>query len=73
MDLPDYTQTLNEIIAKKAAEWTTQDLEQIVAGLREQSEKWNAEQAAGSRKLVKSSKIPTASQSLKQAIKGIKL
>jgi len=68
----EYTQTLNDLLTQKAV-WSDEEIETIVAALREQSERWNAEQAAGSRKLVKSSKIPTASQSIKQAIKGIKL
>jgi hypothetical protein len=69
------TDTLNDILAAKASEWTTQDLETIVEGLRSQRERWNAEQAIGSKRLVKSSNIQTKplQGTLKQAIKGLKL
>lgn len=75
-DLPEYTQTLNDLFSKRAAEWTPADLTAIVEGLRTQRERWNAEQAAGSRKLVKSAKIGTkavAPGSLKHLMKNIKL
>ena len=72
-----YTETLNDLLAKKASEWTGPDLETIVTSLRAQREKWNAEQAIGSRKLVKSSSVETGRQipagSMKQVIKGLKL
>ena len=73
-DLPEYTETLNDLMAKKASEWTPEILAQIVEGLRTQRERWNAEQALGSRKLVKSSKVPVgAPKTIKLAIKGLKL
>jgi hypothetical protein len=73
-DIPEHTQTLNDLFAKKAAEWSHSDLEAIVEALRTQRERWNAEQATGSRKLVKSSSIKTvAPGSLKHLMKNIKL
>jgi hypothetical protein len=53
----DRVETLNETLSRAAADWTMQDLETIVAGLRTQREKWNEAQAAGSRKLVRSSNV----------------
>jgi hypothetical protein len=53
----DRLETLNETLSRQAAEWTTQDLEAIVAGMRSIREQWNTAQAVGSRKLVRSSSI----------------
>jgi hypothetical protein len=49
--------TLHDTMLKHAKEWTEEDLVQIVAGLREQRERWNAEQSVGSRKRVPSTKV----------------
>lgn len=69
-----YTETLNDLMSAKAGEWSDQDLETIVTSLRAQRERWNAEQAIGSRKLVKSSSIATGRTTpITQAIKGLKL
>lgn len=56
-EIPEYVQTLNELIARKTLEWGD-DLPKIVEGLREQSTRWNIEQSAGSRKRVTSKQIP---------------
>lgn len=56
-DLPEYIETLNEVLSRQAATWTDGDLEKIVAGFREVRERWNAEQMAGSRKLVRTTKV----------------
>ena len=68
------SETLDQTIALKAEEWTTEDLETIVAGLRAQREKWNLEQTKGSRKLVKSSNIKKKTVSTKaRKLKGLTL
>jgi len=72
-EIPEYTQTLNDLLERRAAEWTKDDLMSIVKGLREQSERWNAEQMAGSRKLTKTKQIQVPRGSLKRAIKNLKL
>jgi hypothetical protein len=73
---PQQTSTLNEVLQKAAAEWTTQDLESIVEGLREQRKLWSVEQAHGSRKLVRSSAIPVKKgkfASLQAGLKKVQL
>ena len=85
IELPEYTQTLNELIATKAHEWEeTNDLPLIVKMMREQSARFNVEQALGSRKRVTSKQItsegePDAkkpaklTQSAIEALKSIKV
>lgn len=59
-ELPEHTQTLNELIASKAHEWNeSHDLPIIVKMMREQSARFNVEQALGSRKRVTSKQITT--------------
>ena len=84
-ELPEYTQTLNELIATKAHEWDeSHDLPLIVKMMREQSARFNVEQALGSRKRVTSKQIandgepvakkPTKlTQSAIDALKSIKV
>lgn len=71
------TETLDQTIARKAEEWTTSDLETIVAGLRAQRERWNIEQSKGSRKLVKSNSVTKTVKKKVSAkaskLKGLKL
>lgn len=72
--MTDYITTLNELIEKSAAEWTPDDLSAIVQGLREQRDRWNDEQSAGSRKLVRSSAIATTKPvTIKQVLKGLRI
>jgi hypothetical protein len=78
-DLPAHTETLNELLARKASEWDAEhDLPTIVAALREQRERWNIEQSSGSGKRVPSTKVETGRQvptqgSMKHLLKGLKL
>lgn len=58
-ELPEYTQTLNALLAKKESERTEDDITAIIAGLREQSDRWNAEQLVGSKKRVTSKQVTT--------------
>ena len=67
------TETLDQTIAIKAEEWTTDDIEVIVAGLRAQRERWNIEQSKGSRKLVKSNSVTKKISAKASKLKGIKL
>ena len=47
-----------DLVLNKQGEWNDDEIKDIIAGLRIQSEQWNAAQLAGSRKLVKASNIP---------------
>jgi hypothetical protein len=73
----EQTTTLNEVLEKAATSWTTQDLESIVEGLRQQRQLWSAEQAKGSRKLVRSSAVPVKKKgkfaSLQVGLKKVQL
>lgn len=73
--LPEYVQTLNELTARKAAEWNKQDIQTLVAGFREQSERWNIEQSAGSKKRVTTKQIPVEKKlpTLKLTLSGLKI
>lgn len=55
--MTDQAETLRETLQRKAQEWSIPDTKTIVAGLREQRERWNLEQMAGSRKRVTSAQI----------------
>ena len=72
-DLPEYVETLNEVLSRQAASWTDGDLEKIVAGFREVRERWNLEQNAGSRKLVRSSKVEVGKATVKNALADLML
>ena len=50
--------TLNDTIKTQALTWTDQTLEEIVAGMREQSSRWNLNQRTGSKQRVTSKQIP---------------
>ena len=52
-------ETLADTLHKHAKQLTDADLEILVAGLREQRTRWNAAQAEGTKKLVKSKQIVT--------------
>ncbi len=74
----DYIATLNDLTQRAAATWTPSDLGAIVQGFREQRERWNIEQAAGSRKLVRSSQVatplaPSKPPTAKSILKGLSL
>jgi len=70
-----YTTTLNELTQKAAAEWTEDDLLKIIAGFRDQRNRWTSEQEAGSRKIVRSSSIQVETKpvTVKQVLRGLKL
>lgn len=56
-ETPEYTQTLNDLLSTAAADWAPTDREAIVKALRAQRERWNQEQAIGSRKRVTSKQV----------------
>ena len=75
-DKPEYTQTLNDLIASAASEWSPTDRLELVKALRTQRERWNAEQAVGSKKRVTSKQIPTSKKRPSKAslsLAGLKL
>lgn len=51
--------TLDELMSRRADTLSPQDLEALVAGLREQRTRWLANQATGSRKLVRAKDVKT--------------
>lgn len=65
-------ETLNLTISRAAESWADQDLSAIVAGLRAQRDRWNLEQAKGSRKRVTSNKIKPAKSEVKRLAAGLK-
>jgi hypothetical protein len=69
----DQAETLNALLSKAASEWTPEDRLALVAALREQRERWNAEQSAGTRKRVSSKKVVAKKASLDLAFEGLKL
>ena len=50
-------ETLADTLRKHAKQLTDADLEMLVAGYREQRQRWNAVQAAGSKERVTSKKV----------------
>lgn len=50
--------TLDELLTKRAEAMSEQELDIVISGLREQRSRWLANQATGTRKLVKSKSIP---------------
>lgn len=71
---PAYVETLNDLISKAAAEWTTTDRHALIAALREQRERWNAEQQAGSRKRVTSKQTEVTRKGARAlSLAGLKL
>lgn len=71
--LPDHTETLNEIIESEAGKWTDQDILALIAGFREQRVRWNTEQSAGSRTRVPAKKITVSKKKINLALEGLKL
>jgi hypothetical protein len=55
--VPDYTQTLNDLLSTAANDWTPTDRLAIVTALRTQRELWNREQAIGSKKRVTTKQV----------------
>ena len=73
-DNSDYTTTLNELLSSAAAEWAPEHRFSLVEALRNQRERWNKEQATGSRKRVTSKQIKAKKKGkIDLALDGLKL
>jgi hypothetical protein len=71
---PDFTQTLNDLLTSAAAEWSPEHRLRLVESLRTQRERWNQEQASGSKKRVTSKQVNAPAQGKKKlALDGLKL
>ena len=75
------SETLDETLKRKAEEWSPDDINAIIEGLRNQRERWNLEQQRGSRKRITAKSIDGASSPAKKGkfagfaagLKGVKL
>lgn len=56
-EIPEYTQTLNDLLSTAANDWSSKDRLAIVTSLRAQRELWNREQNIGSKKRVTSKQV----------------
>lgn len=64
---PDST-TLDDLMARKAEELSHDEMEMIVQALRDQRDRWQLNQAQGSRTIVKARAIPVKKPGTKTAI-----
>lgn len=65
--------TLNELLSKSAQEWTDDEVLQLIEALREQRDRWNQEQQAGTKKRVPAAKIEVKPAKKDLAFEGLKL
>lgn len=65
--------TLDELLAKSAQQWTDEEVLQLIEGFRAQRERWNLEQAAGTKKRVPAAKIPVKPADKDISFQGLKL
>lgn len=65
--------TLDELLAKSAQQWTDDEVLQLIEGFRAQRERWNLEQAAGTKKRVTATKIPVKPADKDISFEGLKL
>jgi len=73
-NLPDHTVTLNELLASAAVDWTPEHRLALISALRDQRERWNEEQAKGSRKRVTAKQIKTKPKGrINLALEGLQL
>ena len=56
-EVPNYTQTLNDLLSTAANDWAPKERLAIVTALRGQREMWNREQNIGSKKRVTSKQV----------------
>lgn len=59
-EIPEYTQTLNDLLSTAAAEWSPTSRQAMIQALRTQRERWNVEQSIGSRKRVTAKQVSTS-------------
>ena len=64
---------LDTLLSKPAQEWSEDEILQLIESLREQRERWNQEQSAGTRTRVPSSKIAVKPAAKDLAFDGLKL
>lgn len=69
----DFTPTLNDLLTSAAAEWSPEHRLRLVEALRTQRERWNQEQAVGSKKRVTAKQITAPTGKRKLALDGLKL
>ena len=72
-EIPEFTETLNTMLAKAASEWSREDRLAMIEGFRAQREQWNAAQAEGSRKRVTSKQITVSKKKINLALEGLQL
>jgi len=61
------SELLNETIARAAEDWSDETILIIISGLRAQRDRWNVNQASGSKARVTSKKIPVKKKQSKGA------
>jgi len=66
-------ENLNELLSKSAQEWTDEEVIQLIAGLREQRERWSQEQSAGTKKRITTAKVEVKPPKRDLAFEGLKL
>lgn len=66
-------ENLNELLSKSAQEWTDNDILQLIEALREQRQRWNDEQSAGSKKRVPAASVEIKTPKKDLAFEGLKL
>lgn len=66
-------ETLNELLAKSAQEWSDDEVLQLIEALREQRDRWSQEQQAGTKKRVPAAKIEVKPAKKDLAFAGLKL
>jgi hypothetical protein len=65
--------TLDTLLSKPAQEWSEHEILQLIESLREQRERWNQEQSAGTKTRMPASKIPVKPAAKDLAFDGLKL
>ena len=71
--LPEFTETLNNMLSRAASEWSREDRHAMIEGFRAQREQWNELQAAGSRKRVTAKQITVSKKKIDLALEGLTL
>lgn len=71
--IPEFTETLNSMLAKAASDWSKEDRLAMIEGFRAQREQWNELQSSGSRKRITSKQIPVSKKKINLALEGLRL
>jgi len=66
-------ENLDTLLSKPAQEWNDADILQLIEALREQRERWNKEQSAGTRARVPATKVTLKAPKHDLAFEGLKL